>query len=281
MHQARTGTHRGTRALNDPANNPGANRADKRRRDFGIIGRAQQASAAAFVSRLPLRSGQRLLDVSCGTGIASIPAARQGADVTGVDPREPFLSRGRAWAKNENLLIRFKPAVPEQLPFSDGNFHAVLNFMGLPFARHPAAAVGEMQRVCRKDGLLAVTAWEPSSLVGTMFHVAYQYTGDDHLKRAIELSEPGAIEGLFTDAFVPEQTEVRTASFEYPLAPAEIAACFLLFHTSLEEAAAELEPDARNALSDELTALWEEASESAGDLSRAHAQYRELILTRA
>lgn len=281
MHQTRAGTYRGTRALNDPVNNPRANRVDKRRRDFGIIGRAQQASAAAFVARLPLRRGHRLLDVSCGTGIASIPAARQGADVTGVDHREPFLSRGRAWAKNENLLIRFKPAEAERLPFSDGNFHVVLNFMGLPFARDPTIAAGEMERVCRKNGLLAVTAWEPSSLVGTMLHVAYQYTGDDHLKRALELSESGATEGLFTDAFVPERTEVRTASFEFWLAPAEIAACYLSFHASLQKAAAGLDPEAHKALSGELTALWEEASESEGDLSRAHAQYRELVLTRA
>lgn len=281
MHQARARTHRETRALNEYVNNPGVRHAEKRRRDFGIIGRAQEAGAADFVSRLPLESGQRLLDFACGTGIASIPAARAGADVTGVDDREPFLSRGRAWAKNEGLLIRFKPAETKRLPFSDGNFHAVLSFMGLPFARNPAMTAGEMQRVCRKDGLLAVTAWEPSSLVGTMLHVAYQYTGDDHLKGALDLCEPGAMEALFTGTGAPNSNTTHTTTLEFPLAPGEIAACFVDFYAPLQEAAARLEPEAREALVDELTALWEETSESAGDLVRAPAAYREVVLRRS
>lgn len=279
MHQARARTRRGPRALNEHGNNPGISHAEKRRRDFGIIGRAQQDGAADFVSRLPLEPGQRLLDIGCGTGIASIPAARAGADVTGVDDREPFLSRGRAWAKNEDLLIRFKPAETKRLPFSDGNFHAVLSFMGLPFARSPAMTAGEMQRVCRKDGLLAVTAWEPSSLVGTMLHVTYQYTGDDQVKSALDLCEPGAMEALFSPAGTPGRNASRTATLEFPLGPREIAACYLDFHAPLPEAAARLEPEAREALVDELTALWEEKSESAGDVIRARAAYREVVLT--
>lgn len=282
MHQARARTYRESRALNEHVKNRGVSHAEKRRRDFGIIGRAQQAGAADFVSRLPLKRGQRLLDITCGTGIASIPAARAGADVTGVDDREPFLSRGRAWAKNEDLLIRFKPADSRRLPFSDGNFHAVLSFMGLPFARDPVRTAAEMQRVCRNDGLLAVTAWEPSSLVGTMLHVAYQYTGDDHLKGAMDLCEPGAMEALFTGTGATDwNTTHTTTTLEVPLAPGDVAACFVDFYAPLQEAAARLEPEAREALVEELTALWEETSESAGDVIRAPAAYREAVLKRS
>lgn len=280
MHQARARKHRDTRALNDQFNNPRPERAEKRRRDFGIIGRALQDCAADFVSGLPLKSGQRLLDVCCGTGIASIPAARAGTDVTGVDHREPFLSRGRAWAKNENLLIRFKRAEPERLPFSDGNFHAALNFMGLPFARNPGAAVGEMQRVCRRGSMMAITAWEPAGLIGSMFHIAYQYTGDDRLKRALELCELDAIQELFGNACVPADAGTRNAGLQFPLAPADIVACYLDFHAPLQEAAAALEPEARDALGDELAALWEEHADAVGDITRAEVRYRTLILTR-
>lgn len=273
--------NRGDRALSDHGNRSATRHAEKRRRDFGIIGRAQQTAAAEFVSRLPLRSGHRLLDAACGTGIASIPAARAGADVTGVDPREPFLSRGRAWAKNESLLIRFKPAELVRLPFSDGNFHVVLNFMGLPFAPDPPGAAREMLRVCRRRGLLAVTAWTPSGLMGTMLHLAYQYTGDDRLKRARELCEPEALLDLLEGARARDGAASREAVLELPLAPAEIAACFLDFHAPLQQAAAGLEREAREALAGELAALWEEVADTDDGTTRARAQYSELVLTRS
>lgn len=280
MHQAQARKHRDIRALNDQFNNPRPERAEKRRRDFGIIGRALQDSAADFVSRLPLESGERLLDVSCGTGIASIPAARAGADVTGVDHREPFLSRGRAWAKNEHLLIRFKRAEPERLPFSDGNFHAAFNFMGLPFARNPSTAAGEMQRVCRPGSVMAVTAWDPAGLIGSMLHVAYQYSCDDGLRRALELCDLDAIQELFGDACDRADAGPRNAGLQFPLSPADTVACYLDFHAPLQEAADALEPEARDALRNELTALWEEHGDAVGDSTRADVRYRELILTR-
>jgi ubiquinone/menaquinone biosynthesis C-methylase UbiE len=40
---------------------------------------------ASLVSRLGLGSQDSVLDVACGTGNATIPAARTGAQVTGVD----------------------------------------------------------------------------------------------------------------------------------------------------------------------------------------------------
>ena len=52
--------------------------------DFGVIARYAEKAMEAFVSRLQLRPGTRLLDVACGTGNCLIPAARAGAIVTGL-----------------------------------------------------------------------------------------------------------------------------------------------------------------------------------------------------
>lgn len=277
--QARAGTYRENRALNKPLNQSDSNRVEQRRRDFGIIGRALQGAADDFVSRLPIQPGKRLLDVCCGTGIVSIPVARRGGDVTGVDPRVPFLSRGRAWAKNEDLLIRFKHADAERLPFSDGNFHAVLNFMGLHMADNPAMAAKEMQRVCRRRGLLAVAAWEASGLIGDMLRITYQYSGDDRLARVLELCEPEALGALFSDAHAREKPELRRVELHFPLAPIEVATCFMVFYPPLQVAAAGLEAEAHKALIEELAATWKEAGDSGGDFTRAQARYHELILT--
>ena len=240
----------------DPGSNPWPDdrTGDKRRRDFGIIGRAQERAAAAFVSRLSLEGGERLLDVGCGTGNVSIMAARAGADVTGVDSREPFLSRGRAWAKNERLLIRFKRARPEKLPFSDGNFHVVVNFLGLPFCDDPAVAVAQMQRVCRQRGRLALTAWDPDSPLARIIRLAFQYSGVERLARALELGAPDSLQRLLHDCGPPEISASHQASLHFRLSAPEIADCFLQFYPPTREAGSALDAEARKALAEELAA---------------------------
>ena len=54
--------------------------------DFGAIAREIGApEAEAFVARMRLEPGARVLDIACGTGNATIPLARRGARVTGLD----------------------------------------------------------------------------------------------------------------------------------------------------------------------------------------------------
>lgn len=54
--------------------------------DFGQIAPLIQGEADAFVARLELKPDMRVLDVGCGTGNQqSLPAARTGAKVTGLD----------------------------------------------------------------------------------------------------------------------------------------------------------------------------------------------------
>src|SRR6266481_975180 len=43
--------------------------------DFGQIARINERSAEEFVGRLGLHPGMRVLDVACGTGNQSVPAA--------------------------------------------------------------------------------------------------------------------------------------------------------------------------------------------------------------
>src|SRR5207248_3189971 len=87
----------------------------------------------AFVSRLKLRPGTRVLDVACGTGNTLIPAARAGAEVTGVDIATNLVEQARARAAKEALKVEVREGDAEQLEFPDSAFDVAMStFRFLP-----------------------------------------------------------------------------------------------------------------------------------------------------
>jgi ubiquinone/menaquinone biosynthesis C-methylase UbiE len=111
------------------------------------------------VLRLNPQPGERILDLSTGTGWASRLAARRGAAVVGVDIAEQLLEAARARAEAERLPIAYELGDAENLPFADGEFDAVVSTFGVMFASRPEAAAAELARVCRRDGRIALTTW--------------------------------------------------------------------------------------------------------------------------
>lgn len=104
-------------------------------------------------------AGQRVLDVACGTGVlARAAAARVGPSgrVSGVDPGIGMLAVARELAPG----VEWTEGVAESLPYPDEAFDAVVSQFGLMFVRDRARAVGEMHRVLRPDGELAVAVWD-------------------------------------------------------------------------------------------------------------------------
>src|SRR4029079_12202930 len=117
--------------------------------DFGQIAKIIEASAEEFVTRLALKSGDRLLDVACGSGNVALPAARAGAVVTGVDIATNLLEQARSRAAAEGLTVRFDEGDAEKLPYPDASFDAVISMFGVMFAPRPELSAGELLRVCR------------------------------------------------------------------------------------------------------------------------------------
>ena len=66
--------------------------------DFDLIAQGFAEDAARFVTRLDLAAGERVLDVACGTGNLALPAARLGAEVTGLDIAPNLLATARSRA---------------------------------------------------------------------------------------------------------------------------------------------------------------------------------------
>src|ERR1700730_15495106 len=102
--------------------------------------------AAQLVKRARVRSGQRVLDVACGTGVVSVTAARLGAPVTGLDLTPELLDRARENARIAAVEVGWDEGGAEKLPFEDAAFDVVLSEFGHIFAPRPEVAIGEMLR---------------------------------------------------------------------------------------------------------------------------------------
>ncbi|HET6203411.1 MAG TPA: class I SAM-dependent methyltransferase [Planctomycetota bacterium] len=125
------------------------------------------------VLRLDPKRGERVLDVATGTGWAARRCAARGASVVGVDLGAELVAAAAALTKDAG--VEFRVADAEGLPFEEGSFDAVLSTFGVMFASRPDAAAGELARVCRRGGRVAVAAWTPDSTVAGLFQVMRPY----------------------------------------------------------------------------------------------------------
>ena len=139
--------------------------------DFNEIARVIQASGDDFAARLELKESDRVLDVACGSGNLTIPAARTGATVTGVDIATNLLEQARERAESEGLKIQFDEGDAENLPYDDAAFDVVMTMYGAMFTPRPELVSSELVRVCKPGGRIAMANWTPSGFIGQMFKV--------------------------------------------------------------------------------------------------------------
>jgi len=87
-----------------------------------------------FYEQLDVPAGCNLLDVVCGSGQVALWAARDGANVTGVDIAPNLVQRAQARARAEGLNARFVEGDAEALLFEDADFDFVASPGGAMFA---------------------------------------------------------------------------------------------------------------------------------------------------
>lgn len=113
---------------------------------------------AAFL--LPhLRPGMRLLDCGCGPGSITIGLAKIVAPgaVVGVDIDPGEVERARQLAAEQGIAnVHFETGSVYELPFADASFDAAFSNALLDHLSDPVAALREMRRVLKEDGVLGV-----------------------------------------------------------------------------------------------------------------------------
>jgi ubiquinone/menaquinone biosynthesis C-methylase UbiE len=107
-----------------------------------------------------ISSGDRVLDVGCGTGVLAREAVgRIGSSgrVTGLDLNEGMLSVARLVGPG----IDWRQGDAGDLPFDDESFDVVVSQFALMYFPGWPAALREMKRVLIPSGRLAEAVWAP------------------------------------------------------------------------------------------------------------------------
>lgn len=114
-----------------------------------------------------VQSGERVLDVGCGTGANAIALAEflQGhCRITGIDSSEPMLAIGRHQLESSPYkdLIQYECGNAHHLPFEDSIFDSAMMIQVLEYSPDPIGLLLETGRVLKAGGKLFVadTDWD-------------------------------------------------------------------------------------------------------------------------
>lgn len=114
--------------------------------------------AASVVDAAQVSTGERVLDVACGTGVLAREAQRRtgpAGHVTGLDPGVGML----AVAKELAPTVDWRQGTAESMPFADASFDAVVSQFGLMFMDRERA-IRELLRVLKPNGRMVVAVWD-------------------------------------------------------------------------------------------------------------------------
>jgi ubiquinone/menaquinone biosynthesis C-methylase UbiE len=111
------------------------------------------AATLAQLERYPLRSGDHVLEVGCGTGRTACHLALNGCNVTAVDFHADMLEKARRRAMEMQVDVTWVQADACRMPFPNDSFdviwvESVTNFTEID------AAVMEYFRILKPEGIL-------------------------------------------------------------------------------------------------------------------------------
>ncbi len=251
--------------------------------DFGRIAKTMTAPSDAFVDGLPLPAEGTALDVACGTGNITLPLARKGLTVTGVDIAPNLLEQARARAVSEGLAIQFDEGDVEQLPYADASFDVVTTMFGAMFAPRPEVVAKELARVLKPGGLLAMGNWNPESFSGRMFQTnAMHVPPPPGLPPPVLWGDAETVKARLSESFEDIQTELIPVDFDLPTNPAGVVNFFRAYFGPTKVAFSRLDEAGQQALADDLVTLWTAANhaENTDDRTLVHNEYLRVVAKR-
>lgn len=148
--------------------------------DFTIIAETFRASGEKFINSLGIQQGIDLLDLGCGDGTTALPAAKLGANVTGVDIASNLVAAGNERVKREGITncVFYEGDAGDLHNIKDASFDMVVSVFGAMFASKPFDVAKEMVRITRPGGRIVMGNWIPGdpTLVAQILKISSAYT---------------------------------------------------------------------------------------------------------
>lgn len=249
--------------------------------NFAEVAKVIETGAEDFVSRLELKPGDRVLDVACGTGNLAIPAARAGAQVTGVDIATNLLEQARQRAAAENLTIQFDEGDAEDLPYADASFDVVVTMFGAMFAPRPELVASELVRVCRPGGRIAMANWTPEGFIGQMFKTTGKHVTPPPIPSPVKWGDEQVVRERFNNGVSDLMLTRRMCEFKYSVSPGEVVAFFRAYYGPTQRAFGSLDENGQAALHSDLERLWSDNNKASDGKTHVDGEYLEVVATKA
>jgi ubiquinone/menaquinone biosynthesis C-methylase UbiE len=179
-----------------------------------------------LVAIAALRTGERVLDVACGTGVLARLAAKAVGPtgrVAGADLNEGMLTTARTKAEQEGLPIEWRACDAAALSFADGTFDVALCQWGLEFFSDRPQALRQIARVLVPGGRLILRVWrgldrQPFYLA--LLHALERQMGagaGTPIRAAFLLSDSNELRALISDAgFSRVHVRITTNLLRFP-----------------------------------------------------------------
>jgi ubiquinone/menaquinone biosynthesis C-methylase UbiE len=117
---------------------------------------AQVRLRRRFLRFVPIRAGERVLEIGCGTGVVLrdlMTLVGKRGEVTGLDPSRTMLQRARALSRGvAGGRLRLRSGDGNDLPFAGGRFDVALAITVILHVGDPLRVVKELARVTRAGG---------------------------------------------------------------------------------------------------------------------------------
>lgn len=182
-----------------------------------------------------LQPGQRVLDVACGTGLVTFPAARQvrpGGHVVGTDISSQMITDATAIAAERGVgNVRFLRTDAESMKLGDEAepFDAALCALGLMYVPDPGEAIRQMVRHVRPGGKVVAAVWGRRSACGwaEIFPIVDARVESDVCPLFFGLGTGNALSLHFSQAGLRDLEEERFwVTLDYPDDATALAAAF-------------------------------------------------------
>ncbi|MGM0411389.1 MAG: class I SAM-dependent methyltransferase [Bacillota bacterium] len=146
------------------------------------------------------KSGEKVLDIGCGTGNFSIKLAKKGCEVTGIDISFPMLEQANKKAEKLNLDIDFKKGNALELDFNDNTFDSIFSMTAIEFIKELEKAFNEMKRVVKPGGKILLGTIRKNSDWGRLYKKQAQR--EDSVFSDAIFREPEDLENLDKDNLI-------------------------------------------------------------------------------